>query len=111
MSTENEEFLISQEKDGNKLKLFLKGEINVATSRDFEAFINDNLAGVSELEVDLEDIDFISSAGLRVFLTAQNIMDQQGKMVIRNVPENVMEVFEMTGFSDTLTIEREGTGE
>ncbi len=86
MSAENEEFQISQEKEGNKLTVFLKGEINVATSKEFDDFINDNLEGVTELEFDLKEVDFVSSAGLRVFLNAQKIMDKQGSMLI---PEHV----------------------
>jgi anti-sigma B factor antagonist len=105
MSAEKEEFLISQEKDGNKLKLFLKGEINVATSKEFDDFINNNLEGIGNLEIDLKEVDFVSSAGLRVFLNAQNIMDKQGSMVIRNMSEDVREVFDLTGFADVMTIE------
>ncbi|MBQ9443758.1 MAG: STAS domain-containing protein [Lachnospiraceae bacterium] len=104
MSAENEEFQISQEKEGNKLTVFLKGEINVATSKEFDDFINDNLEGVSELEFDLKEVDFVSSAGLRVFLNAQKIMDKQGSMLIRNMSEDVFNVFEMTGFSDVVNI-------
>lgn len=104
MSAENEEFQISQEKEGNKLTVFLKGEINVATSKEFDDFINDNLEGVTELEFDLKEVDFVSSAGLRVFLNAQKIMDKQGSMLIRNMSEDVFNVFEMTGFSDVVNI-------
>ena len=105
MSAENEGFQISHEKEGNRLKVSLKGEINVDTSREFDAFINDNLEGVKELEFDLKEVDFVSSAGLRVFLNAQNIMDEQGSMVIRNMSDDVKEVFDMTGFSDVMNIE------
>ncbi len=105
MDEEYEEFKISPERDGNKLKVSLKGEINVDTSRDFDDFINNNLEGVGELEFDLKEVDFVSSAGLRVFLNAQKIMDKQGSMVIHNMSQDVFDVFEMTGFSDVVNIE------
>ena len=91
MGAENEEFKISPERDGNKLKVSLKGEINVDTSRDFDDFINNNLEGVEELEFDLKEVDFVSSAGLRVFLNAQKIMDKQGSLVIHNMSQDVFD--------------------
>lgn len=105
MSTENERLEIEPKRDGSKLNVVLKGEISVNTSKDFDAFLNDNLADVKALEFDLTDVLFVSSAGLRVFLNAQKVMDKQGSMVIRNMSEEVREVFDMTGFSEVMTIE------
>ncbi|MBQ4370562.1 MAG: STAS domain-containing protein, partial [Oscillospiraceae bacterium] len=67
--------------------------------------INESLAGVSELTLDFEKLEYISSAGLRVLLAAQKLMNRQGMMKVIRVKEAVMEVFEITGFSDFLSIE------
>ena len=61
--------------------------------------------GVTELSLDLAELEYISSAGLRVLLTAQKVMNRQGSMVIHNVNDTVRDVFEVTGFVDILTIE------
>lgn len=65
----------------------------------------DHLDGVTELRLDFGQVEYISSAGLRVLLSAQKLMNRQGKMVLTHVSESVMEIFEVTGFSDILTIE------
>ena len=64
-----------------------------------------SIVGADTLIFDLKDLEYISSAGLRVLLSAQKVMNKQGKMVVRNVNEDVMEVFDITGFIDILTIE------
>ena len=67
--------------------------------------VNDSLQGLTSLVVDLEKVDYISSAGLRVLLSFEKAMSAQGTMVVKNVDEKVMEVFELTGFDEILTIE------
>ena len=64
-----------------------------------------NISGVEELVLDLEGLEYLSSAGLRVLLAAQKVMNRQGSMVVKNVNETIMEIFEVTGFVDVLTIE------
>ena len=75
------------------------------TSPKFESELNDNVEGINELVLDLSKLEYISSAGLRVLLTAQKIMNKQGKMIVRNTSKSIKEIFEMTGFSSILTIE------
>lgn len=70
-----------------------------------EAELKQSIEGVTELVFDFEKLEYISSAGLRILLAAQKIMNKQGSMVVKNVNEIVAEVFEVTGFSDILTIE------
>lgn len=70
-----------------------------------EAELKENLGGVEKLVLDMKELDYLSSAGLRVLLSAQKIMNKQGSMVVRNVNEVIMEIFEVTGFCDVLTIE------
>lgn len=70
-----------------------------------EAELRSDIDGVTELYLDFTGVEYISSAGLRVLLSAQKLMSRQGKMVLSHVNESVMEVFEVTGFSDILTIE------
>ena len=70
-----------------------------------ELDLNGTLDGVTELVFDLNDLDYLSSAGLRVLLTAQKRMNTQGAMRVRNVNETIREIFDVTGFSDILTIE------
>lgn len=83
----------------------LEGDLDTSTSQDLEKALQQTLPGVTELTLDFTDLDYISSAGLRVLLTAQKIMNKQGSMVVRNVNKDVLEIFELTGFSDVLTIE------
>jgi len=92
-------------KENSKLTVAISGRVDTTTAPDLEKAIFDNLDGVTELVLDLKDMGYTSSAGLRVILKAQKTMNSQGKMVVKNVQEDVMEVFEMTGFSDILTVE------
>lgn len=83
----------------------LSGRLDTTTAPELEQEFKAALDGVSELIIDMTKLDYISSAGLRVLLSAQKVMNQQGKMTITNPNEVVMEIFEVTGFSDILTIE------
>ncbi len=95
---------IKQKKDGNKLIVSIEGRIDTNTSPEFNEFLQQNLKDVKELELDLENVNYVSSAGLRAILFAQKTMDKQGKMVISHVSKEIMETFELTCFTDFLTI-------
>ena len=85
-------------------KLALRGRLDTTTAPELEAELKDGLDGIESLEFDLSNLEYISSAGLRVLLFAQKAM--AGKtMVVKNVKPEIMEVFEITGFNDILTIE------
>ena len=96
---------IVRNKDGSKLTLALEGRLDTTTAPQLEAELKASLDGVAELELDFEKLEYLSSAGLRVLLAAQKVMNKQGSMVIRHVNETIHEVFEVTGFIDILTIE------
>ena len=83
----------------------IMGRLDTTTAPTLDKTINENLANVKSLILDLKGLEYISSAGLRVLLGAQKKMSQIGSMKIKNVCELVMEVFEMTGFADILNIE------
>ena len=83
----------------------LKGRLDTTTAPELDQELKSSLDGVTALTFDMKELDYISSAGLRVLLSAQKTMNKQGKMTVRNANETVMEIFEVTGFSDILTIE------
>lgn len=96
---------INKNQQGTALELTLAGRLDTTTAPQLEAELKHSVNGVTNLTLDFAELEYISSAGLRVLLAAQKVMNKQGNMVIRNVNETVMEVFEITGFSDILTIE------
>ena len=97
---------IQKKLEGQTLTLALDGRLDTTTAPELEAVIRSSLEGVGSLVMDLAGLDYLSSAGLRVLLSAQKQMNRKkGKMVVRHVCETIMEVFDMTGFSDILTIE------
>ena len=83
----------------------LTGRLDTSTAPELEAELETLLPTTTVLTFDLAKLEYISSAGLRVLLAAQKVMKKQGSMVVRNVNEAIMEVFEVTGFADILTIE------
>lgn len=91
--------------NGNELTVFLEGRLDTVTAPELEAVLNESLSGVKELVLDFEKLDYISSAGLRVLLSAQKIMNNQGSMKIRRVNDVITEIFEVTGFNEILTVE------
>lgn len=95
---------IKKELDNATLVLELEGRLDTTTASELEGAIGD-LDGVEELVIDMKNLQYISSAGLRVILKAQKIMNEKGSMKLKNVGESIMEVFEITGFSDFITIE------
>ena len=96
---------INVQKDGEKLTLSPEGRIDTVTSPEFSKSIDDNIEGVKELVIDLEKLEYISSAGLRVLLTTQKNMNKVGTMKLIHVNDVIMDVFNITGFVDILTIE------
>ena len=91
--------------NGTSLTLALKGRLDTLTSPELERTLKEVLPGPTELILDFSELDYISSAGLRLLLSAQKQMQAQGSMKLRGVGETLMEIFEITGFSDILTIE------
>ena len=91
--------------DAGCLTVGLEGRLDTTTAPQLEAELKASLPGVTSLIFDFSQLEYISSAGLRVILYAQKVMNKQGTMVLRHVNEMVMEVFEITGFSTILTIE------
>lgn len=96
---------IKKVSDGSALTVYIGGRIDAVTALELDKNLQATLANVIDLIVDLADVEYVSSAGLRILLKTQKRMDRQGSMKIRNVRENVREVLDMTGFSDFLTIE------
>ena len=97
-------FTVSKTIENGKAVLLPEGRLDTVTAPEMEAVIREVLPGLKELILDFEKLEYISSAGLRVLLSAQKIMSVQGEMKLIHVNETVMEIFEITGFSDILTI-------
>ena len=97
--------IINKKQDGSALVVALEGRLDTTTAPELEQELKSSLDGITDLTLDMTNLDYISSAGLRVLLSAHKIMLKQGKMKVTNVSEIVREVFEVTGFSDILTIE------
>ena len=91
--------------ENGKAAFSLEGRLDTVSAPELEAELKDALDGVSELTLDLEKLEYISSAGLRGLLAAQKEMNKRGTMKVTHVGETIMEIFEVTGFSDILTIE------
>ncbi len=96
---------INKTKENEKLLVVLEGRLDTTTAPQLEGELKGSFDGVKELVLDFENLEYISSAGLRVLLSAQKVMNQQGSMKIVHVGEVIQEIFEVTGFSDILTIE------
>ena len=96
---------IVKNRQDNRLDVALEGRLDTASAPEFEAVVKNELDGVTLLVIDFIKLQYTSSAGLRTILLAQKTMNKQGKMILKNVREEVMDVFDMTGLSDLLTIE------
>ena len=96
---------IEKNLNGAELTITLTGRLDTTTAPQLEAELKASLDGVEHLALDFADLDYLSSAGLRVLLAAQKQMNKQGDMVVRNVNETIAEIFDVTGFCDILTIE------
>ncbi len=96
---------IEKKQDGSKLYVMVEGRLETSTAPQLEAELKGTLDGVTDLTIDFEKLQYISSAGLRVLLMAQKLMNKQGSMVIKNANDDIMEVFDLTGFSNVLNVE------
>lgn len=97
--------IINKKQDGSALVVALEGRLDTTTAPELEQELKNSLNGVTDLTLDLAKLDYISSAGLRVLLSAHKTMMKQGQMKVINASEIVKEVFEVTGFCDILNIE------
>lgn len=98
---------IAKTQKGNSLYFALEGRLDTNTAPELEAAIKGSIDGVEELTIDMQGLDYLSSAGLRVLLGAQKTMNKQGNMRVTHVNDTIMEIFEVTGFADILTIDKE----
>ncbi len=96
---------IEKNLNGTELEIKVVGRLDTATAPQLEEELKANLDGIEKLVLDFAELDYLSSAGLRVLLSAQKTMNKQGRMIVRNVNETIAEIFEVTGFCDILTIE------
>ena len=96
---------IIKKQEGTTLTVAIEGRLDTVTAPQLEGELRTAVNGVEELIFDLDGMEYISSAGLRVLLSAQKVMNRQGKIVIRHVKPEIMEIFEVTGFADILNIE------
>ena len=96
---------ISKHSDGSTLTILLSGRLDTVSAPQLDAELNAEIGGITELILDLASLEYMSSAGLRILLSAQKTMNINGKMIVKNVNETIMGIFEVTGFTDILTIE------
>lgn len=95
---------IRKNQNGSELTISLIGRLDTTTAPALESTLKQSLNDITALTLDFAELEYISSAGLRVLLSAQKQMNKQGKMTLLHVNENIKEVFDITGFSDILTI-------
>ena len=96
---------IEKKINGEALTLIVSGRLDTQTAPELEKELDSVLADIKELTFDFANLEYVSSAGLRVILKAQKAMDAQGSMKLTGVNDSIMEVFDITGFLDILTIE------
>ena len=96
---------IIKTRNNDELVIALKGELNTATAPQLESVITTSLNDIKKLVFDFSKLDYISSAGLRILLVSKKVMDKQGEMIVLHPNNEVMEIFEITGFKNILTIE------
>lgn len=96
---------IEKNANGENLEIKLIGRLDTTTAPSLEAELKRSVGGVTKLVFDFSALEYLSSAGLRVLLAAQKVMNKQGEMIIRNVNDTIQDIFEVTGFSEILTIE------
>ena len=96
---------IEKNRNETELTVTLTGRLDTTTAPQLEAELKQNISGVEKLVLDFAGLEYLSSAGLRVLLQAQKVMNKQGEMVLKHVNETINEIFEVTGFVDILTIQ------
>ena len=96
---------IEKNLNGTELSVAIVGRLDTITAPQLEAEFKHSINGVEKLVLDFAGLEYLSSAGLRVLLAAQKVMNKQGEMILKNVNETISEIFEVTGFIDILTIE------
>ena len=96
---------INKNVNGAELTIALNGRLDTTTAPQLEGELKHSVNGIERLVFDFSELEYLSSAGLRVLLAAQKVMNKQGEMIVRNVNETIAEIFEVTGFSDVLTVE------
>ena len=96
---------INKSKNGEELIIAIEGRLDTTTAPELDDVVKNEIEGITKLVFDFAKLEYISSAGLRVLLSSQKIMNKQGSMVVKNVSEEVNEIFEVTGFQDILSIE------
>ena len=96
---------INKKQEGTTLEIAVEGRLDTTTAPQLEAELKHSIEGITALTMDFANLEYISSAGLRVLLSAQKVMNKQGSMVVRHVNDTISEIFEVTGFVDILTIE------
>ena len=97
--------VIDKKKNGTQMTVALTGRLDTITAPELESSLKEDIDGVTELNFDFTNLEYISSAGLRVLLSAQKIMYKQGSMVVKNANDMIKDVFDVTGFSDILKVE------
>ena len=97
--------IINKKKNGTELTMSIEGRLDTSTAPELETAVKSEIEGVTSLIFDVEKLAYISSAGLRVLLSSQKIMSKQGEMKVINLSDTIMEIFDITGFTDILTIE------
>lgn len=95
---------IEKKLNGSELCVALEGRLDTVTAPELEATLKETMTDAETLTLDFSKLEYISSAGLRVLLSAHKVMSRKGGMIIANVNEIVREVFDVTGFSDILNI-------
>lgn len=96
---------IQKERSNNQLTLNLEGRLDSNSAPELDVELKTDLDGISRLVLNLSELGYLSSAGLRVVLSAQKQMNKQGEMIVTGVNETIMEIFTVTGFADILTIQ------
>ena len=96
---------INKTYNGSSLTIALSGRLDTNSAPELDAELESSLGGITELILDMHELTYISSIGLRSLLNAQRTMNRQGRMVLRGVRDSIMKVFRITGFSDLLTVE------
>ena len=96
---------IEKNLNGTELTVTITGRLDTTTAPQLEAEFKQNINGVTKLVLDFAALEYLSSAGLRVLLATQKVMNKQGEMIIKNVNDTINDIFEVTGFIDILTIE------